>query len=664
MNNKFDPYHIWLGIPPDEQPPNHYRLLGIQVGESNVEVIERAADGRALQLKTAQASKHSDLSQKLLNEVAAAKVYLLNPAKKVAYDALLAKETATKANSALDPLKSASETPHFAVSSRHPSRARADAQGKKRSGTPFFEGAKIILGSVAGLFLAVLMLSYFAGIDPLGWGKNSRKALDKNVAIKSDDKQPPAEPIVTAKPVPALPGEATKTSSEIVRRSPAVPNNNSTPNSNQRSTSEKALPFPSVPTEPITPSAATSALESKDDKNSTGAAAQFPIGKWSLKYNIELTAITVIESNGAADYVDSNGRKESGSMSIDRKAFVIHYTTFVEVWTPSGDGKFEVKHYYPKTIYPDQGPSHFASATRHTVAKPNSNWSRWVDSKDEKHFYERVSAGQWREKGADPWLLRQTATSADYVELERNGNPLFRVRLYDDHVGYSEPPFQNFRRIHQGSWAPSVSSQIDAFAAEITKLKSSLTEVDKQLAGAKASLIQQFDQAQTKVRASKAIQDSERLTMLNRLKQERDAFEDFDYLPFSEPMRSALAPYAVKRTKAEQLVRSAYDRQIAACVKAGQDDLSALLESEKERLLTPRLIARWRLTIGGEWTVFSDGTLYHPLGIATWETKGNLFLVYWTDPQGKKITDTCTLNPLGTQLLGETQLIGESLGPE
>jgi hypothetical protein len=25
----FDPYHVWLGIPPHEQPPNHYRLLGI-----------------------------------------------------------------------------------------------------------------------------------------------------------------------------------------------------------------------------------------------------------------------------------------------------------------------------------------------------------------------------------------------------------------------------------------------------------------------------------------------------------------------------------------------------------------------------------------------------------------------------------------------------------
>ena len=26
---EFDPYHRWLGIPPEEQPADHYRLLGI-----------------------------------------------------------------------------------------------------------------------------------------------------------------------------------------------------------------------------------------------------------------------------------------------------------------------------------------------------------------------------------------------------------------------------------------------------------------------------------------------------------------------------------------------------------------------------------------------------------------------------------------------------------
>ena len=29
MPDEFNPYYVWLGIPPDEQPANYYRLLGI-----------------------------------------------------------------------------------------------------------------------------------------------------------------------------------------------------------------------------------------------------------------------------------------------------------------------------------------------------------------------------------------------------------------------------------------------------------------------------------------------------------------------------------------------------------------------------------------------------------------------------------------------------------
>ena len=31
MSAGFDPLYKWLGIPPDEQPPHHYRLLGIGI---------------------------------------------------------------------------------------------------------------------------------------------------------------------------------------------------------------------------------------------------------------------------------------------------------------------------------------------------------------------------------------------------------------------------------------------------------------------------------------------------------------------------------------------------------------------------------------------------------------------------------------------------------
>jgi len=82
----FDPYHRWLGIPPQDQPPNHYRLLGIQLFEDNPAVIEAAADRQMGHLRGYQTGKHAAESQELLNEVAAAKVCLLNPDKRAAYD--------------------------------------------------------------------------------------------------------------------------------------------------------------------------------------------------------------------------------------------------------------------------------------------------------------------------------------------------------------------------------------------------------------------------------------------------------------------------------------------------------------------------------------------------------------------------------------------------
>ena len=41
---KFDPYHAWLGIPKWDQPANAYRLLGIEAFEQNRKVIEAAAN--------------------------------------------------------------------------------------------------------------------------------------------------------------------------------------------------------------------------------------------------------------------------------------------------------------------------------------------------------------------------------------------------------------------------------------------------------------------------------------------------------------------------------------------------------------------------------------------------------------------------------------------
>jgi len=89
MSNAFDPYHTWLGISPAEQPPNHYRLLGVAMFEDSRDVISNAADRQMAHIRTFQSGKHSAESQKLLNELSAARVTLLDSKKRAAYDAKL-----------------------------------------------------------------------------------------------------------------------------------------------------------------------------------------------------------------------------------------------------------------------------------------------------------------------------------------------------------------------------------------------------------------------------------------------------------------------------------------------------------------------------------------------------------------------------------------------
>jgi hypothetical protein len=86
MPDAFDPYRKWLGIPVAEQPPNHYRLLAINLFEDDADVIESAADQRMAHVRTFQTGERSALSQRILNELSAAKLCLLKPSMKAAYD--------------------------------------------------------------------------------------------------------------------------------------------------------------------------------------------------------------------------------------------------------------------------------------------------------------------------------------------------------------------------------------------------------------------------------------------------------------------------------------------------------------------------------------------------------------------------------------------------
>src|SRR5579863_10777994 len=90
----FNAYHVWLGIPLKDQPPNHYRLLCIELFESNLDVIEGAADRQIGFVRQYQSGEHAKDAAQILNELALARLCLLKPATKDAYDAKLRQQLA------------------------------------------------------------------------------------------------------------------------------------------------------------------------------------------------------------------------------------------------------------------------------------------------------------------------------------------------------------------------------------------------------------------------------------------------------------------------------------------------------------------------------------------------------------------------------------------
>jgi hypothetical protein len=86
MPDDFDPYYKWLGIPPKDQPPHFYRLLGLELFESDPETIATAAQQLIRHVQSFQTGPYAIISRKLQKKIAAANAYLLDPAKKNEYD--------------------------------------------------------------------------------------------------------------------------------------------------------------------------------------------------------------------------------------------------------------------------------------------------------------------------------------------------------------------------------------------------------------------------------------------------------------------------------------------------------------------------------------------------------------------------------------------------
>lgn len=111
MSEEFDPYWKWLAIPEDEQPPNHYRLLGVPELIDDPDVIDSAADQRMAHVRSRGAGKRGELAQRILNEISAARVCLLDADQKKTYDAQLRSKRESKRRKEDSPSATATARP-------------------------------------------------------------------------------------------------------------------------------------------------------------------------------------------------------------------------------------------------------------------------------------------------------------------------------------------------------------------------------------------------------------------------------------------------------------------------------------------------------------------------------------------------------------------------
>ena len=85
----FNPYVEWLGIERVACPPDYYALLGIKRFESEKQIVATAAGTQLAKVRAVRPGGRLAEWQRVIDELAAAKNCLCDPAAKTAYDKAL-----------------------------------------------------------------------------------------------------------------------------------------------------------------------------------------------------------------------------------------------------------------------------------------------------------------------------------------------------------------------------------------------------------------------------------------------------------------------------------------------------------------------------------------------------------------------------------------------
>jgi hypothetical protein len=177
----FDPYHKWLGIPKDQRPPTLYQLLSVSPHEQDLEVIEEAVVRQTTHVRAYQIGPYTAECTQVLKEIAQARVTLLNPAKRQAYDEQLAKagkgpaaaieDASAAAITARPPqpvaARAANPTADHDDKPERAARLQTHSKKAKRAGAPIglFVGIGVGVSVLLLMVIAGAALFFFSGVD-------------------------------------------------------------------------------------------------------------------------------------------------------------------------------------------------------------------------------------------------------------------------------------------------------------------------------------------------------------------------------------------------------------------------------------------------------------------------------------------------------------------
>lgn len=191
----FDSYYSWLGIPPSEQPPDHYRLLCIDTFESKYKVIKRAWERQSALVRPHQQGPHAADADRILAALNAAQECLGDADRKAHYDQQLrSASTSSDADSTTtlnsdagseraenSQNQSPSDSPFEVSSSSTSLRHRTELRGKQSSSLRSL--LSIVLGGIAGVLIGVLVLKFGFNVDPFGfWAKTPPPSVKQTPA--------------------------------------------------------------------------------------------------------------------------------------------------------------------------------------------------------------------------------------------------------------------------------------------------------------------------------------------------------------------------------------------------------------------------------------------------------------------------------------------------